>query len=93
MKEFKRYTMCVLEGEPQLPKNIKVVTGISGDWLITAEGIAANLAMDFNFIRNTLSEYFKVPIPHQLIVSGRSIEITPELVLSIWKKQHKRDNR
>ena len=82
--------MCVLEGEPQLPENVKVVTGVSGDWLMTPEGVATNLAVDFNFIRATLSKLFKMSILHEVIIGGLSIEITPELVASIWKKQHKR---
>jgi hypothetical protein len=90
MKEFKRYTICVLEGEPQLPENVKVVTGVSGDWLMTPEGVATNLAVDFNFIRANLSELFKMSIPHKVVVSGYSIEMTPESVFSIWKEQHKK---
>jgi hypothetical protein len=90
MREYKRYTIYVLEGEPQLPENVKVITGISSDWSITPEGIAANLAVNFNFIRDNLSKHFNMSIPHEVVVSGHSIEITPELVLSIWKKQHKR---
>lgn len=77
---MRRVTVCILEGEPQLPKGVMVITGISGTW--NEEMLGENLALAFNFLRGKLEKKYRRKIPLVLIIDGQKVTITKK----VWKQ-------
>ena len=67
----------------------KVLGRLASAWTVdTADSIASNCALQFNYLRAKMAEYFGMEIPCKVIIRGRCITLTEELVMEIWEKQH-----